>query len=153
MKYKVLKGVAHNFGHSFVSRENYDHVADDYVIGQLARAAVALGEPELRVDVLARRADPRPLLTPVVRQSLIRYADWFPRLLHSHGIPPQAVTHATMHVRFDLSRAEMPSATGTHRLPFRCVVHITDERGRVHEGTVDGAWSVRLDNAPAPRLP
>lgn len=153
MKYKVLKGVARNFGHSFVSRENYDHGANDYVIGQLARAAVASGEPELRVDVLACRAEPRPLLTPVVRQSLVHYAGWFPRLLHSHGIPAEAVTGATMRVRFDLSRADTPGFTGTHRLPFLCVVHITDDRGRVHEGTVDGAWTVRLDNAPIPRLP
>lgn len=123
------------------------------MIGQLARAAVASSEPELRVDVLARRADPRPLLTPVVRRSLVRYADWFPRLLQSHGVSPAAVAGAAMCVAFDLSRAATPGVTGTHRLAFRCVVRITDDRGRVHEGTVDGAWTVRLDNAPIPRLP
>lgn len=149
MKYRVLGGVAHNFGHSFVSRENHDHATGDYVIGQLARVAVSSGEPELVMDVLARTAGPPPLLRPVVRQSLARYADWFPQLLRSHGIAAEAITQATLRVRFDLSRADVPGRTGPFMLPFRCVVEITDDRGRAHTGIVPGAWPVRLDNPPA----
>lgn len=153
MKYRLLKGVAHNFGHSFVSRENHDRAGGDYVIGQLARAAVSSGEPELFMDVLARQAGPPPLLTPAVRRSLTRYAGWFPELLRSHGIAAEAVTSATLRVRFDLSRVDAPGRTGPFMLAYRCVVQITDDRGRVHTGTVPGAWSVRLDNPPAPFHP
>jgi hypothetical protein len=149
MKYKHLRSVAHNFGHSFVSRENHDHATGDYVIGQLARAAVSSGEPELFMDVLARTAGPPPLLTTVVRRSLARYAGWFGELLRSHGIAAEAITHATLRVRFDLSRVDVPGRIGPYMLPFRCVVEITDDRGRVHTGTVPGAWPVRLDNPPA----
>jgi hypothetical protein len=149
MKYRVLGSVAHNFGHSFVSRENHDRATGDYVIGQLARAAVSSGEQELFMDVLARTAGPPPLLTPAVRHSLARYAGWFGELLRSHGITAEAVIQATLRVRFDLSRARVPGRTGPFMLSFRCVVEITDDRGRVHTGTVPGAWPVRLDNPPA----
>jgi hypothetical protein len=153
MKYRHLRGVAHNFGHSFVSRENYDGVADDYVMGQLACADVSSGEPELCVDVRTGHAGPPALLTQVVRLSVARYAAWFPRLLADHGIAAQAVARAEMRVRFDLSRVGVPGFTGPFMLPFQCIVQITDDHGRVHHGTINGAWPVRLRNTPSPSSP
>lgn len=146
MKYKAIKSVAHNFGHSFVSLTNY--LVDDYVIGHLARAAVASGEPELRVDILAGDAEPAALRVPPVKSSLEWYTAWFPGLLRDHGVPMGAVRAATMRVRFDLSRLELPLPRVT--LPYECVVEITDDRGIVHAGTVRDGWPVETDQAGRP---
>lgn len=90
-KYRAVKSVAHNFGHSFVSLTNY--MADDYVIWHLARAAAASRQPELRVDILSGGAEPAALVVPLVRSSLDWYAAWFPGLLRDHGIRRECVVH------------------------------------------------------------
>ncbi len=50
MKYKNLKSVAHNFGHSITSAMNWS--GDDYVTTHLARAAIRSGETKLRADLI-----------------------------------------------------------------------------------------------------
>jgi hypothetical protein len=45
MKYKNLKSVAHNFGHSFTSDMNY--AEDDFVMSHLARSAIRTGSTEM----------------------------------------------------------------------------------------------------------
>lgn len=147
MKYKAIKSVAHNFGHSFVSLTNY--MADDYVIGHLARAAVASGEPELRVNILAGTAEPAGLAVPLVRSSLDWYAAWFPGLLRDHGIRMESIREAAMRIRFDLARMALPLPRVM--LPFECVVEITDDRGVVHTGTVRDGWPVELGEAGSRR--
>jgi len=78
MKYKVLKSAAHNFGHSFVSLMNYR--AGDYVMSHLARRALEVQAPELRIDLLTGTAEPASLLIPPVRESLALRIPWFPQL-------------------------------------------------------------------------
>lgn len=135
MKYKQIKSAAHNYAHSFVSSMNY--VGDDDVIGHLARAAVASGEPELRADLLTGDASPPALLTEPVKASLEWYVPWLDGLLRSHGADIDAVREATMRVRFDLTRvSDGRGFPGDAMLPFECEVEITDDRGIVHVGTV-----------------
>jgi hypothetical protein len=133
MKYKQIKSVAHNFADSFVSSMNW--ADDDYVTGHLARAAVAAGEPELRVDLLTGDAEPSALLTAPVKASLESRVPWLDGLLRSHGAEIDAVREATMRMRFDLSRTSVPGLAPT-AVPFECEVRITDDRGIVHTGTV-----------------
>lgn len=141
MKYKVLKSAAHNFGHSFVSLLNYR--GDDYVMSHLARAAVETGAPELRVDLLSGRAEPQALLEPPIRASVAGYVSWFPELLSSHRIEPQAVRAAAMRVRFEPDRRSTNLGfADAWEIPFECVVTIVDDRGKIHEGLVRDHWCV-----------
>lgn len=139
MKYKVIKGVAHDFGHSFVSLTNF--VADDYVMDHLARAAAASGEPELRVDLLTGAAEPAALVVPLVRASLDIHVAWLPGMLRERGVRLEQLREATLSVRFDLSRLSALAA-GRVMVPLECEVEITDDRGIIHVGTVRHEWAV-----------
>src|SRR5258708_18185872 len=100
-KYKVLKGVAHNFGHSFISLMNYEE--GDYVMGHLLKAARHSGKSELRVDVLEKNWQPPELAVPPVHASLGRYCVQFPRLVSSSGSSMELIVNTLMTIRFDLA--------------------------------------------------
>src|ERR1700730_2855707 len=121
MKYKVLKSAAHNFGRSFASSLNWR--GNDYVMSHLARAVVASGEVELSVDLLSGEAKPTPLLEGPVQSSVTDYVRWFPDLLRSQRVVPEAVRTATMRVRFQPERrGEVHGGVGGGARPFWCVV-------------------------------
>lgn len=148
MKYKVIKSAAHNFGHSFVSAMNYR--ADDYVMSHLVRSALATGAAELRVDLHAGTAEPAELLPAPVRDSVDGYVGWLPALLASHRVASEAIVAGRMAVRLDLGRASDDVGFRDHvEVPFECVVALTDDRGRVHEGRTRGWWSAHR-GGPAP---
>lgn len=55
-RYKVLKSVAHNIGHSFTSLMNY--VDDDYVMGHILHFARQTGRDTLTIDFVKGDAGP-----------------------------------------------------------------------------------------------
>ena len=59
-RYKVLKSVAHNIGHSFTSLMNY--ADDDYVMSHILRFARNTGRDTLTLDFVRREAGPPELL-------------------------------------------------------------------------------------------
>jgi hypothetical protein len=139
MKYKALKSVAHNFGHSFVSLMNYR--ADDYVMSHLARRAIEAGQPELRVDLLSGSAEPRTLLIPPVRDSIAHRVPWLQTLLASHRISSSAVQAAHMRIRFELERRSVNHGfRNAWEIPFDCWVELTDDRGKAHIGHIRAWW-------------
>jgi len=147
MKYKVLKSAAHNFGRSFASSPNWR--GDDYVMSHLARAVVTSGEVELSVDLLSGKAQPTPLLEEPVQTSVTAYVRWFPDLLRSQRVTPEAVRAASMRVRFQPERrVDLHGEMGGWTIPFECVVSLTDDRGKVHEGRVIDDWAVDDFNIP-----
>src|SRR5258707_14108790 len=98
MKYKVIKSVAHNFGHSFVSLMNYR--GDDHVMSHLARLVVESGCTELSVDLMTGRAEPRALLWGPVGASLAAHVPLLPQLLVSQGLDSSAAPMGIMRRRF-----------------------------------------------------
>jgi len=147
MKYKVIKSVAHNFGHSFISLMNWR--GEDYVMAHLARAAVRSGVDTLRVDLLSGAAEPDALLSRPVRASVEAYVRGLPRDLESQGVTPAAVVGGEMCVRFDLAqRAEDRTWARHFRVPVECVVRLTDDRGKTSEGRVTESWLVSYDWPP-----
>lgn len=147
MKYKVIKSVAHNFGHSFLSLMNWRD--QDYVMAHLGRAAVRTGADTLRVDLLSGAAAPGALLTPPVRASVDAYVRGLPRDLESQGVMPAAIVGGEMVVRFDLARRAPDARWRRHfRVPVECVVRLTDDRGKTSEGRVTESWLVSDDWPP-----
>jgi hypothetical protein len=88
MKYRVLKSIAHNFSHSFVSYTNYvdeGHVIDD--LRQLAREANG-ARISIRWIPDARQQAP---LTQRILKSITNYKARLPDLVHSSGANIEAI--------------------------------------------------------------
>ena len=146
-RYKVLKSVAHSFGHSFTSLLNYR--GDDYVMGHLLRRARALGEEALFVDILSGEAAPASLLVPEVRDSIDGYCEWFPQLVHSHRTTIDVVRSARMEIRFDLS-IERPNRNHPSYVesPYVCRIELEDDRGKVWAAELRDWWFPEAGSPP-----
>jgi len=138
-RYKVLKSVAHSFGHSFTSLLNYSR--DDYVMGHLLRAARESGVSTLTVDILTGMAAPRELMTAPVRESIEARVRWFPKLVAAHDTEMRYVSSARMTVSYDLSRRRPARyAPGCDESPYSCLVEIEDDRGKVWSAELVDWW-------------
>ena len=137
-KYRVLKSVAHNIGHSFTSLMNFR--GDDYVMGHLLNAARKSGISTLQVDLLSSEAKPRELLPPPVAASVESYTARFPELVRANGSELSFVARATLTVTFDASRTREVSGTPFVESPYKCVVELVDHRGKDYGVTLTGWW-------------
>jgi hypothetical protein len=88
MRHKVLKSVAHNFSHSFVSYVNYfddGHVVDDLL--ELARKAN--GE---RISIQWIPDSPvQKAFPPRVVKSINHYRTWLPKHIQNSGASVEAI--------------------------------------------------------------
>src|SRR5271154_7108380 len=100
-RYKVLKGVAHNIGHSFISLMNY--AGDDYVMGHILRFARCTGSDTLTMDFVKREAGPPELLAEPISEVPARYIDFFWDLVKRHGADQTFVKTATLTLRYDIA--------------------------------------------------
>jgi hypothetical protein len=76
MKYKILKSVAHNFSHSFVSYMNYvDH---GYVIDDLLQLARKANGQRISIRWIPDSAG-QQVLTPRVLRSIAYHKEWLPK--------------------------------------------------------------------------
>jgi hypothetical protein len=136
-KYKNIKSVAHNLGHSFLSDMNLAGtwpaiVMVPDVIYQAARASEA---SLVRIDFFRGTVEPAAVATDLVREAVGHYARGLPSLLESQSVLPTMVTGAelTLHFDFDASRPAR-YVVGREVPAVECVVTLTDDRGIVHEG-------------------
>ena len=89
MKYSVLKSVAHNFSHSFVSFMNY--VDDGYVMDDLRQLARQANGERISIHWIpdSRRQAPLPKR---VLKSIANYKVWLPNLVSSSGASIEAIS-------------------------------------------------------------
>jgi len=138
-RYKVLKSVAHNIGHSFTSLMNY--ADDDYVMGHILRFARSTGRDTLTLDFARREAGPPELLAPPISEVPARYTEWFWDLVQRHGSDRSLVQSATLTLRYDIAtKRPLRSAPQFIESPFTCDVRITDIRGKEYVAHFDGWW-------------
>jgi hypothetical protein len=138
-RYKVLKSVAHNFGHSFTSLMNY--ADDDYVMGHILRLARATGRDTLTMDLVKGEAGPPELLAEPISELPARETKWFWHLVKVHGSDRSLVQSATLTLRFDIAiQRPHQSAPQFVESPYSCDVRITDTRGKDYVAHFDGWW-------------
>ena len=88
MKHKVLKSIAHNFSHSFVSYMNYfddGHVVDDLLV--LARKA---NGARIRIQWIPDSPIQQDF-PPRVIKSIVHYRGWLPRHVQNAGASIEAI--------------------------------------------------------------
>jgi hypothetical protein len=139
-RFKVLKGVAHNVGHSFTSRMNY--AGNDYVMGHILRSARATGKDTLVIDFVKNTSGPPELLAEPISKVPEWYTKRFWQLVESSGSDRACVQSATLTLRYDLIRQMRLSwsSTGIFESPFTCEVRITDSRGKDYLAHFSGWW-------------
>ena len=146
-RYKVLKSVAHNIGHSFVSLMNY--ADDDYVMGHLLRFARQTRQDTLTIDFVSGQAGPSELLQGPISEVPSRYTKFFWDLVQRHGSDRSLVRDASLTVKFNLSVERVHMAPQLRHSPFTCDVQITDVRGVDYRSHFDGWWSPERIDPPS----
>jgi hypothetical protein len=135
-RYKVLKGVAHNIGHSFTSLMNYTE--DDYTMGHILRFARETGLNELTIDLVAGKAQPPALF----RDPISKLPEWYTRMfwnmVERSGSDRSLVQTAMLTLRYDLTK----SRSFPVQNPYVCDVSILDDRGKNYCSHFEGWWHV-----------
>jgi hypothetical protein len=136
-KYKNIKSVAHNFGHSFLSDVNLGGTWPDIVMvpDVIYQAARASGQPLVRIDFFRGSVEPSAVATDIVLEAVGHYARGLPKLLESQFVLPAMVTGAELTLRFNFDGSRPARDFPGREVPaVECVVRLTDDRGIVHEG-------------------
>jgi hypothetical protein len=145
-RYKVLKGVAHNIGHSFTSSMNY--ATDDYTMGHILRLARESGKDTLTIDFTTGIGSPTELLQTPISEVPRRYSDRFWKLVVSSGSDRSLIQSANLTLKYDLGRSK-PGANGFTLSPYFCDVSIVDNRGKKYSAYFHDWWYVeRVCNPP-----
>jgi len=131
-RYKILKSVAHNFAHSFVSVMNY--YGRDYTMCHLIRRSKLKGKTRFNIDVLARSVEPVDLVTRDIAAAVESYCDGFGRFVTSGGAALDMVAEAKLKLTVRHGRV-----TGIKDKKLYAFIDadmmIIDDRGKRHSGT------------------
>ena len=148
-RYKVLKGVAHNIGHSFTSLMNY--AIDDYTMGHVLRLARQTGRDTLIIDLVTGSGRPCELLQEPISQVPRHYSDWFWKLVESSGSDRSFVQSATLKLTYDLNKSRS-RPDGITVNPYVCDVCVVDVRGKNYSAHFADWWYVERDLVSPTRL-
>ena len=129
-KYKVLKSIAHNTGHTFVSAMNWSD--GGFPIYHLRAAANTAGVTAVTIDLLRGELRPPGLLNRAVKTAVETAATMFEYQLRVHGWAPEQFTEAEL-------RLALPDRS--------CVVDLVDDRGMHHIGNVV-QWGADIPGIP-----
>ncbi len=138
-RFKVLKCVAHNIGHSFTSLMNYS--VDDYSMGHILRFARETGLNTLTIDFVKGEGEPAVLLRDPISELPRWYSKMFWNLVERSGSDSSMVQTATLTLRYDLECTK-PGPLETLQSPYHCEVSIGDVRGKSYNAHLAGWWHV-----------
>jgi hypothetical protein len=145
LKYKNIKSVAHNLGHSFLSDMNTADVQGQYtIVPELLFAdAARAGVPEVKLDLIARTVEPPLLASPAVQASLANYARMLFELCAHQNVDAKAIRSAVLAIVFDYQRSRVTPYEPTVAIQeFVCTVSIEEDRGILHVASPDHWWKI-----------
>ena len=143
MKYKNIKSVAHNLGHSFLSDMNAATVRGQYVFvpQRLIAAAAAARVSHIAIDFVTGQIAPDAVRSRELEAAVRQYADNLPHLLESQNVDPTAIVGARMTIDLDYERTREARYAPAESIPeFTCTVTLTDHRGKRHIGAPTNWW-------------
>jgi hypothetical protein len=147
-RYKVLKGVAHNIGHSFTSLMNYS--VDDYSMGHILRLARETGLDTLTIDFVTGEGEPAQLLRDPISKVPTWYTKMFWDMVVRSGSDRSLVQSATLTLKYDLPKSRPNSISGILLTPYACDVSILDNRGKHYSAHFEDVWYVERRSFTAP---
>lgn len=118
-KYKVLKSIAHNTGHSLLGATNW--YQGKFPFEHLSHAMRQSEQPRVQVDLLAGTIKPAALRTAEVDQFIELGQIILESLLRREGWSPEQMQRAEFYLDLDAPA---------------CRVEIEDDRGKLHTGNV-----------------
>jgi len=145
-RFKVLKGVAHNIGHSFTSLMNYS--VDDYSMGHILRFARETGLDTLTIDFMTGKGQPEALLRDPVSKLPDWYTKMFWNLVARSGSDRSLVQSAALTLKYDLHSNRLGPIPKATQSPYICNVSILDIRGKSYEAHFSGWWHVEQNTSP-----
>jgi hypothetical protein len=138
-RYKVLKSVAHNIGHSFTSLMNYS--GDDYVMGHILRLARKTGCDTFKIDFVSGEGGPPALLVDPISEIPERYTRFFWDLVSRQGSDRSLVKSATLTLHYDLTlQRPLFRDPDVIESPYVCEVLVTDCRGKDYVAQFKAWW-------------
>jgi hypothetical protein len=146
-RFKVLKGVAHNIGHSFTSLMNYS--VDDYSMGHILRFARETGLNTLTIDFVTGEGHPAGLLRDPISELPRWYTKMFWDLVMRAGSDRALVQSATLILNYDLQRSLSRLHSEIPQSPYTCDVSIFDVRGKSYCAHFEGWWYVERGLSPS----
>jgi len=138
-RYKVLKSVAHNVGHSFTSLMNYWH--DDYVMGHILRFSRESRLDSVTIDLVSGEGSPEALLREPIAQIPEYYSSRFHTMVVNSGSSISLIQNASLTVSYDLTKT-FTILGSPQQNPYTCDVLIVDDRGREYRAHFEGSWYV-----------
>ncbi len=138
-KLKVLKSVAHNLAHSYLSLMNY--IDGEYTAERLFQIAKDSGENQIHIDVLNKIIRPEIYNTPEIQKSLIYMEKSFDSLINPEKITRDYIKSVEIRIAFHLDQTRPSKTVEGLELPsYDCVSEITDINGKVHSKSVVEWW-------------
>jgi hypothetical protein len=148
--YRVLKSVAHNWAHSFLSDGNF---ADDTIVTQLLfEAAREARQSSITIDPLTGTITPEQVATPRIKDVLSSLPRNFEAALNTQGCTIDMVASVELNIIFDFqqpspkyndinpgvwysSKVRMPEAP-----TYTARVRLIDSRGREYNAELKEFW-------------
>lgn len=137
--HKVLKGVAHNFAHSFISLMNFD--SEDYILGHIQTVALKTKKSILNIDFISGIIEPEEYKTAPIVNSIHRYMRSFYDFAKGGGSDINFVTSIKMKIQFDINKSrECPFHNGRIENPYICDIEIIDDSNKLYTAHFEDWW-------------
>jgi len=116
--YKVLKSVAHNLGHSFLSDMNTVDQFKSFIAEVLLDIAEDRSEPKVEIDLLAGTITPAAFRRSDIEESVRLYHRMLRRLVDDQGAAWSMVKAARLKLGFDLTTLRRADGSRRERPEF-----------------------------------
>ncbi|MHB8130080.1 MAG: hypothetical protein ACYDEX_13890 [Mobilitalea sp.] len=137
---KMLKSIAHNAAHSYLSLMNY--INGEYTVDRLFQVAKESRETNIVIDILQQSIEPSIYLTTEIKLSLIYLKNSLESLLSSEKIPLDNILSAKIRINFNLEEETKLSSNvqGLELPKYKCESEIIDINGKVYKKEVIEWW-------------
>ncbi|BDD03613.1 hypothetical protein [Aureibacter tunicatorum] len=137
-KYKTLKAVAHNFGHSFISLTNYYH--NDYVLGHIQSFLKEKQLDRFEINIINKKKSPSLEFNNFIHIPINSYIKWFPELVKSLKSDLYFIKEARLIIEFDFLTERFNRSANLIENPFKCTSLIIDNKNKEYKYEFNDWW-------------
>jgi len=136
---KMLKSIAHNVEHSYLSLMNY--IDGDYTVERLFQLAKESKQTNIEINILQKSIEPVIYETPSIKLSLVYLEETLRKLLQSEGIELINIQSAKIRISFDLEGTKLSPNVPNLELPkYACESEIIYANGKIYKKEIVEWW-------------